>query len=210
MIGRQQAAPVWRFIACAMLEDINLLSLKLPFALQGIQISIEPDLPQCDDHLGVLQSRKFLVEIRCAVPEFLGKGFVVRRSTAYGGRDVEIAKHESVVAVRGVRLTRKSGFVEHRIHKVPGSVPCERTPGAVGAVGTGGETENYDSRIGIAESGHAFCPVLPIAIGTALLACNLFAIAHQPRAAGAGDDFSIKFFEPEWESQVFSRRPMGA
>src|SRR5215469_5604633 len=108
MIGRQQAAPVRRFIACAMLKDISLLSLKLPFALQGIQISIEPDLPQRHDHLAVFQSRKFGVEVRCAVPEFLGKGLIVRWSTAYGGGDVEIAKHESVVAVRGVGLTRKA------------------------------------------------------------------------------------------------------
>jgi hypothetical protein len=56
--------------------------------------------------------------------------------------------------------------------------------------------EDKNASVGIAEPGHGFAPVLAIAIGATPLASNLFAILHEARTTGAGNDLGVKFDEP--------------
>ena len=63
-------------------------------------------------------------------------------------------------------------------------------------MGSGSQPEDNDPRIGIAEAGYRFSPILAVAIGTALLASNLLAIRDQSRATGAGNDLGVEFVQP--------------
>ena len=58
--------------------------------------------------------------------------------------------------MRGGRLVRESGFVQHRVHEIPGGIAGERPAGAVRAVRTGREAEDEDARFGSPNPGTGF------------------------------------------------------
>jgi hypothetical protein len=99
---------------------------------------------------------------------------------------------EPVVAIGGIGLVGKSGFMQDGEHELAGSIAGEGASSAVGAVRTGGQAQDEHSRIGIAEAGHRFAPIFAVAVSPAFLAGHLFAIRNQPRTAGASDDFVVR------------------
>src|ERR1700741_3360115 len=60
----------------------------------------------------------------------------------------------------------------------------------------GSQAHDEDARIRIAESWYRFAPVLPVAIGAALLARDLLAVGNEAGAARATDHFAIENREP--------------
>lgn len=189
----------------AVFEKIRLAGGQHLLALQVIQIGIESDFAQGDDDIYFAQSSDFPIEKRRAVGKFLRHGLVRRWSTAHGGRNIKVLQLETVVAISGVGLVGKSGFIQHGIHEFAGCVAGEGTPGAVGAVSAGGESHDQHARIGIAEAGDWLTPILAIEISAAFHACDLLAIFDQARTARAGDNFAIKNGEPVRLSLGISR-----
>lgn len=98
--------------------------------------------------------------------------------------------------MRGGRLVRESGFVQHGIHESSRGITREWPAGAVGAMGTGREAEDQDSRIRVSEARDRLPPVFVVAIGATLFACDLFAIRNKARAASTGDNLAVELGEP--------------
>ncbi len=109
---------------------------------------------------------------------------------------------EPVVAVRRIRLIGESGFVEDRVHEFAGGIAGEGTPGAIGTVGSGSETEHEHAGVGISEAGDGLAPVFAITIGAAFLARDALAIFDEAGAKGASDDFAVEDGKP-WGHEGF-------
>src|SRR5262249_856148 len=114
---------------------------------------------------------------------------------ADGGGDVGIAELQAVAPMRGRRLRRKSGFVEHPIKKMSGAVAGEGTAGTVGTVGPRREPQNQQACLRVAPSRNRLSPVVPIEVGTALFLADLATVRDQPRTARASNDFLIQLGE---------------
>ena len=160
-------------------------------SLQEVEIGIERDSSQGNDDAQIFQSLDLAFQKGSAVGQFPGQRLVAGRRAANGGGDVKIVQNQPIVPIRRRRLTGKSGFVQHRVHKVAGGISGEGAAGAIGAVGAGSESEHQDSGMGISEAGNRLAPVLPVAISAALLAGNSLAIRDQTRTAPASDDFGV-------------------
>src|SRR5277367_1248846 len=196
MVRSQQGLSVRHLVFGSVLKDVGFPARELAATLEVIEIGIKADLAQRDHNFYILQSIHFAIEIRSAVCQFLRKRLVVWRSAAYCSRNVEIFQLQPVIAFGGVRLIGETGLMQDGEHKFPRRISGERTPSAIGAVRAGSEPEDENPRIGIAESGDGLSPVLAIAISAAFLASNPFAVFHQPRTAGASDDFGVELDEP--------------
>src|SRR5690349_19212287 len=103
-----------------MSEDVSSPRFNPSGTLQVIEISVKPDLPQRHDYLCLLKALHFAVKIGRAIPKFLRKRFVLGWRAANCCRDVEIAQHETIVAIGCERLTGKTDFMQHGIHEVAG------------------------------------------------------------------------------------------
>lgn len=128
--------------------------------------------------------------------QFLRQRLVIRGRTAGGGRNVKVGEHQAIVKVGSRGLIGEPGFVQYRIHEVSGGISRKGAAGAVGAMGAGSEAENQHAGIGIAEPGHRFPPVVPIAVGAAFFLGDLLSIGHQARATRAGNDFGVEDGQP--------------
>jgi hypothetical protein len=180
----------------AVAEFILPLAGNQLSAHEVVEIGFESDSSQCNDDAQIFESFEFALQIRSAVGQFRGQRLVVGRRAAGSSGYVEIMQNKPVVSIDCRRLTGKSRCVEHRVHKVAGSVSGERAPGAIGAVGAWSKSEHKDAGMGIAEAGNGLAPVLAVAVSAALLAGNLLAIQDEARTARAGDDFGIQNLEP--------------
>jgi hypothetical protein len=59
----------------------------------------------------------------------------------------------------------------------------------------GGEAENQQLRVRVAEAGDGLAPVVPVAVGEALFGGDGFAILDQARAFAAPDDLAVELVE---------------
>src|ERR1700678_2298105 len=97
-----------------LFEKIALLAGAQLAPLHILQISIEADLAERDHDLYFSQSCKLAVKKMRTLEQLFRKWLVVGRSAAHRGGNVQIFQPEPVIAVRGVGLTCKSGFIQHR------------------------------------------------------------------------------------------------
>src|SRR5258707_8992080 len=111
-----------------MFEEVTLFAGKRAAALQVVQVCIEADLAQRNHHFDFFESRNFTVKKLRALCELLRQRFVVGRSAADGGCDVEVLQLQTVVAIGCGGLINKTGFVEDGIHEIAGSIAPERKP----------------------------------------------------------------------------------
>jgi len=162
--------------------------------LQNIEVGVPGDFSEGQDGAR-LEDFQFAQEIAAAIREFGRKRFVGGRSTADRGGDVSVFQLEAVVAADGSGLIGKAGLVESGIEKIAGAVAGEDAAGAIAAVGGGGEAENQELRVGIAEAGDGFAPVGPIAKGAAFFLRDFFTVNDEARAFAAGDDFFVQDME---------------
>src|ERR1700730_11045729 len=175
-----------------MFEEVTLFAGKHSASLQVVQAGIESDLAQGNHHFDFFESCNFTVQKLRALCELLRQWFVIRRSAADGGSDVEVLQLQTIVAVSCCRLIGKAAFIENWIHELAGSISGEWTPRPVGAVGSWSQAHNKDLRFWISEPGHGFAPVLALAISPAFHAGHFLAISHEARAASTSDNFVIQ------------------
>ena len=89
-------------------------------------------------------------------------------------------------------MAGESRFIQHREHELAGGIAGKRASSAVGAVRTGSQAHDKNSRAGIAEPRHRLAPVFTVAVSAALLVGNQFAIGDEAWAARAGNDFAVE------------------
>lgn len=142
------------------------------------EVAVPGDLAEADDDADFGECSDFIGEMRGAVADLLRGGLVAGRGAADDGADPELAELEAVVAADGDGFGGEAELVEDGIHEVSGTVAGERAAGAVGSVGAGGEAEDEDAGVAVAESGNGPCPVLLITVGfTASLADSTAVVA---------------------------------
>lgn len=134
-------------------------------------------------------------QIRLAVGEFFGRGFVVGRDAARGGGEVQVAQSQAVVARDRDGLVREPGAEEGGIEKIARGVAGELASRAVGAVRAGGESHYKDARSRIAESGDGLAPVFFVDIRLALDPRHFLAPSDEAGTLAAGDDFGVEYIE---------------
>src|SRR6185295_17657040 len=87
--------------------------------------------------------------------------------------------------MRGGRLIGEAGAVEAGKEEVAGTVAGENATGAVPAMGGGGQADDQQPGLGVAETREGPAPVILVLIGTAFFAGHLFPPGHQARTAPA-------------------------
>ena len=92
-------------------------------------------------------------------------------------------------------LVRQPDPVQRREQEVARAVAGEDPAGPVAAVRRRREPEDQHPRRRIAEALHRPAPVVPVAIRRPLLARDLLAPLHEPRAAAAVDDRLVERFQ---------------
>ena len=158
---------------------------------QDFEVSVPGDFSEGQDGAR-LEDFQFAEEIGAAIRKFGGKRLVGGRGAADSGSDVGVFQLEAVVAADGSGLIGEAGFVKGGIEKIAGAIASEDAAGAIAAVSGGGEPQNKELRVRIAESGDGFAPVGPIAKGAALFLGNFFAVDDETQAFAAGDYFFVQ------------------
>src|SRR5580658_7673979 len=94
-----------------------------------------------------------------------------------------------------MRLIGEAGAMKRFVEKIARAVAREHPAGAVGAMGGGGQAENQQLRVRVAEAGDGLAPVVPVAVGEALFGGDRFAIFDEARAFAARDDLAVEPIE---------------
>src|SRR5580658_3598498 len=94
-----------------------------------------------------------------------------------------------------MRLIGEAGAMKRFVEKIARAVAREHPAGAVGAMGGGGQAENQQLCVRVAEAGDGLAPVVPVAVGESLFGRDRFAIFNEARAFAAGDDLAIELIE---------------
>ena len=116
-----------------------------------------------------------------------------------GRRDVAIDEIQSVIGGDGGRLICEARLVEGPIEEVSRSIPGEHSTGAVGPMGSGGESNNQHLGIDWTKRGHRFAPVLPVLVRFPFRLRDARAMNSQPGAFVAGDDLRLKLGHGKFE-----------
>ena len=175
---------------CAVSEFEERAGSDQAALLEDVEVGVPADFAESEDCLG-LQDFDLALEIAAAIENFTRERFILRRSAAACCGDVCVLKLQAILAVNGTGLIRKARFVQGSVEKIAGAVAGEHAPCAIRSVGGGGESENEQLRVRVAESRDRLAPILPLAIGTAFFEGDLFPVFHQTRALAASDDFFV-------------------
>jgi len=176
-------------------EEEIAAARDLAAVFEDREVDVEGDAAEGDDYAQVGQQVQFGFEPMTAVVQFARGGLVVGRRAMSGGGDAGVGELESVVTGAAFGLGREAGRVEDAIEPVAGAVAGEHASGTVGAVGGGGEAEDQELGVGVAEGGDGFAPIVPIEISAPFDAGDLAAMGDEARATGAGDDLSLQNIE---------------
>ena len=196
MVGSQQNAAIGQGVFGAVPEFKLTLASDLFSTQQIIQVGLESDSPQGDNHAQMSQSFQFALQERSAVGQLLGQRLVVRRRAAGSGGYIESGQRKSVVPAGRRCLIREAGFKQHRVHELARSVPRERPSGAIRAVCARSQSENEHAGVGIAKAGNGLAPILMFAVCAALLASNALPVFDKAWTSRAGDDLGVQNLEP--------------
>ena len=92
-------------------------------------------------------------------------------------------------------LVGEAGVVECLVEEIAGAVAGEDAAGAVGAVGSGGESDDDEAGLGVAERGDGAAPVGFVAVGAALGLGDVLAVFAEAGALVAIDDFFLEVLQ---------------
>ena len=83
--------------------------------------------------------------------------------------------------------------MQDAIEEVSGAVAGKGPASSVRAVSAGGEAKNEQSRLGIAESGNGFGPIIPVEVGAAFDVSDLLAVFDESCTASASSDLVVEY-----------------
>jgi len=155
------------------------------------QVGIERDCAEGDDRVHVAKRADFRCKMRKTFADFLRRRLVRWWRAAHGRGNECVSQLQSIVGLPRGADVGEAGLVQRRHQEVARSadaVAGEHASGSVGAVRRGSETDDEQSRSGIAESGHRLRPVDLLCVRPALLAPDPLAIPPEPRALFTRDD----------------------
>ena len=70
-----------------------------PAALEKLQVSVERDFPEGDDHANPRQRIDFRVEVRKAACDLFRRGLVARRCAPHRGRDKCVVQGQAIIRI---------------------------------------------------------------------------------------------------------------
>lgn len=143
------------------------------------EVAVERDFAQADYDAEMLELSDLGVEMHGTVPDLLRGGLVSRWRATHDGGDPGIAKFQSVVAMSGLWLVREAGLIKNGIHEVARSVAGEGPACTVGAVGSGGKSEDEHSGARIAKARHGTRPVGFVSVGAPLGLSDSLAVGSE-------------------------------
>ena len=170
------------------------------------EVAVPGDFSEADDDANFGEGGDLCAEVGGAVTNLLWGGLVAGWSATDDGANPELAELEAIVSADGDGLAGQPELVQDGIHEVAGAVAGEGAAGAVGTVGSGGEAEDEDAGVGVAETRNGFGPVLLVAVGLAAVFADGAAVVDEPGAAGAGGDALLSGIE-NGEKVVCCRPP---
>lgn len=109
-----------------------------------------------------------------------------------GGRDVGFLQSESIFSVKAGRLIAEAEAPEGVKEQLAALIAGEHASRPVGTVGAGGKSHDQQASIRLPQRWHWLSPVIPIRVGSSLLACYLLTMEGQARANLALDDFMLQ------------------
>ena len=148
------------------------------------------------DHYPRLEQPKLTDGVGEAGVAFFWGRLVLRRGAADGGGDPGSAEAEAVFAVARDGSVREAGAVERGEEEVARAVAGEKAARPVRAVGSGGEAQDHQLGVRVAEAGDGTPPVGLARVGGPLISGDLLAPLDEPRATPARDDRALKGVEP--------------
>jgi hypothetical protein len=134
------------------------------------------DLSESDHHPHLRHRREGRFEIMAAGRNLFRRRLVGGRQALHGIEDDRAIQPQSVIRVASIFAFRQSEFQKRRVENLARIIAGERTPGPVGAFPSGGEPDNSQPGIGIAENRHRRVP--PVRVGRP----ELLAKSNEPRA----------------------------
>lgn len=116
-----------------------------------------------------------------------------------GRGNVAIDEIQSVIGRDRGRLVCEACLVEGPIEEVSRSISGEHPTGAVGTMGSGGESNDENLGVDWTKRGHRFAPVLPVLVRFPLRIRDAGAMSSQPGAFAAGDNLRLKLGHGSFE-----------
>lgn len=159
------------------------------------EVAVPGDLAEADDDANFGERGDLCGEMGGAVANLLWSGLVAGRGAADDGTDPELAELEAVVAADGHGFGGEAELVEDGVHEVSGAVAGEGATGAIGSVGSGGEAEDEDAGVAVAEAGDGLSPVFLVAVGFAAVLADAAAVVAQSGTASAGGNAVLQQLE---------------
>jgi hypothetical protein len=105
-----------------------------------------------------------------------------------GARDVGSSKLETVLSPEALGPVSEPGLVQNAIEEVTGFIARKDAARAVGAVGTGSESDDEQPGRGVAERGYGQPPIFLILIGASADTSNFGTVKIEARAEAASYD----------------------
>src|SRR5437764_10686925 len=172
MVAGHQNFSIWKHVFGAVGKQEFGLALHNPSPYQISQVCVEPDSAEGHHYFYLFQAGKLAIEEWSAVGQFLGKRLVGWWCTTTGRSDVGVQQLQTVINPPAIRLIGKPCPVENWIHEVAGRVSGEWPTGTVGAMRSRRQAKDQYACIVISEARNRLAPVLPVAVGAALLPRN--------------------------------------
>jgi len=195
MVCRQQMQPIGQRVLSAVSKLNSLPRSQHPSPQKIGNKGIETDLAQTNNDPQSGQQSHFLIQPMSAIALLLRRRLVPWRSAAHRRADPHISQLHAIIPALRIGLRSKPRLVQDWKHEVPRSVASKRPARPVRPMRTRSQTKYHHPSLGIAKRRHRPAPVAPIPPLPASHARNLRAILSQPRAAFAGDDPRIQFFQ---------------
>ena len=188
VIAAEQGKTVGQVVLGGMAEGVERAAADDGGRDQVGEIAVPGNLTEADDDLDARQVDDLVGQMNGAVANLLRCGFVAGWGATDDGGDPGVAQPEAIVARGGLGVGGEAERMQDGVQEVARAVAGERTAGAVGAVGAGGESKDEDAGARVAEAGDGTRPVGLVEVGAAAGLANGGAIGAQAGAKLAADD----------------------
>lgn len=162
-----------------------------PSSRKKPEVGIEGDAPEREDDSNTRQCGHFRFEVGKAFQDLFGRRLVAGRRTPHGGGDEGVMEPQTIVCGSGGGDVGEAGAMHgshQKITRPADTVASEDAAGAVGAVSSGRQTDNQQSRARIAEPRHRPRPVRLGIEGAPLFTSDAATVLAQAWAALTRDD----------------------
>jgi hypothetical protein len=188
VVAAKKLEPVGQGVLGAVGEGVVGAAHDLATKQEVSEEAVPRDFSEAHDDSDLRQSLDLGGQMSCAVANLPRGGLVSGGCAADDRGDPRVAEAEAVVAGDGVWLGGEAEFVEDGIHEISGAIAGEGAPGAVGSVSSGGEAEDENAGLRVAEAGNGTGPVGVVDVGAAAGFADAGAVFAEPGAEFTASD----------------------